>query len=295
MTQDTISNTEEVLQAPAKETPVINVETPVLKKTAVVSRIFLLSNDKRKGTVHLDVEEDVIDPATGKPRRMRLLRGAQSIWFDEQLPTVYPKSYVDKNIETLVFDKGICIIPINQPMHIRAAELTMRNTSNQKKYKEQARPKDIYFYEWNPAEINEKAIAEENDIIKAMQLAMSTPIAEVIPHAKYLNIEFADEMGVELDDNALRNAYIRYAKNNAAKFLTSIQSPTVKVAHMVRRGISEGKIDLGKQPGAAYWVDGGFISALPEGRDAVEYLIEFAQLHGADNEAFHSQLRTFFG
>ena len=139
-TPDTISDTN-VLQAPAqKATTVINQE-PVLKRTEAVNRIFILSNDKRKGTVDLDVEEDVIDPATGKQRRMRLLRGAQTVWFDEQPPTVFPQSYVNKNIETLKFDKGICIIPINQPMHIKAAELTMRNVANQKKYKEQAMEK----------------------------------------------------------------------------------------------------------------------------------------------------------
>jgi len=291
---DTISDTE-VLQAPELTESVFTPTTETLVSKKAVNRIFILSNDKRQGKVILDVEEDVIDPKTGRQRRMRLLRGANTIWFDEQPPSVFPKEYVAKNVECLEFDKGICIIPINKPMHLQAAELTMRNQSNQKKYKDQARPKDIYFYEWNPVELNQVAIAEENDVIKAMQLAMTTPIAEVIPHAKYLNIEFQDEMGVELDESALRNAYIRYAKNNAKKFLVSIQSPTVKVAHMVRRGINEGKIDLGKQPGAAYWVDGGFISALPEGRDAVEYLIEFAQLHGEDNANFSKQLRTFFG
>jgi hypothetical protein len=285
-TADTISDTE-VLQAPQP----VKEPIKVAPLTEVENRIFILSNDKRRGTVSLDVEEDVIDPETGKVRRMRLLRGAQTIWFDEQPPTVFPQNYVNKNILNLEFNKGVCIIPVNEPQKIKAAELTNRNLATKKRNGLKAKTKDIYFYEWNPAEQNKKAIEEENDVIKAMQLAMTTPMEEVIPHAQYLNIQFADEQGVALNEQALRAAYIRKAKNDSRKFLDSIQSPTVKLAHMVRKAIDKGLIDLGKQAGAAYWTDGGFISALPQGRDAVEFLIEFAMIPGEANVMFANQLR----
>jgi hypothetical protein len=279
---DNISGTD-VLQAPPTEKKFSNnVQT---------NRIFRLSNDKRRGTVSLDVEEDTIDPKTGQVRRMRLLRGAQSIWFDEQLPTVFPQAYVNKNTLMLQFDKGTCIIPISEPMKIKAAELTMRNIANKKKYGDEAKPKDIYFYEWNPVEQNKVAIEEENEVIKAMQMAATTPVEEMIAHAQYLNIQFADEMGVGLDEEALRTAYIRKAKNEPKKFINSARSPVVKMSHMVRKAIDNGLIDLGKQVGQAYWTDGGFISTLPEGRDAVEYLIEFAMTHGDANATFANQLR----
>ncbi len=284
--EDTISS--DTLQAP-QFNGLKSADTPTLTKTE--NRIFLLSNDKRRGTVSLDVEEDTIDPATGKERRMRLLRGAQSIWFDEQPPSVFPANYVAKNIMTLDFDAGRLMIPVRDPLRAKAAELTMRNQANQKKYGDQAKPKDYYFFEWNPVEQNKKAIQEENDIIKAMQLAMTTPIDEVIAHAKYLNIQFQDEQGVSLNPEALRSAYIRVAKNQATKFLNSVQSPVVKMSHLVRTAIDKGLIDLGKQVGTAYWTDGGFISALPEGRDAIEYLIEFAMTYGDANTLFANQLR----
>ncbi len=286
--EDTISNP--TLQAP-QFNGLANNNGRALPLTEVENRIFILSNDKRKGTVSLDVEEDTIDPDSGEPRRMRLLRGADSIWFDKQPPTVYPKSHVDKNTMTLEFNKGVCIIPIRDPLKIKAAELSMRNIANQKKYGVRAKHKDIYFYEWNPVEQNRKAIEDENDVIKAMQLAMTTPIEEVIPHAKYLNIQFQDEMGVALDESALRNAYIRKAKNDSKLFLTSAQSPVVKMAHLVKKAIEIGLIDLGKQVGTAYWTDGGFITTLPQERDATDYLIEFAMTHGEGNTLFANQLR----
>jgi len=36
---------------------------------------------------------------------------------------------------------------------------------------------------------------------------------------------------------------------------------------------------------------GGFISTIPQGRDAADYLIEFAMVHGEANTAFANQLR----
>ena len=280
---DNISGT--TLQAPPQKT------ASVLQMSAQQSRIFKLSNDKRRGKVMIDVEEDVIDPETGRQRRIRLLRGAPSIWMDEQLPTVFPASYVAKNIQTLDFDNGVMVLAVNEPLKIQAALLTNSNIKVKQERGALAKHRPYYFYEWNPVEQNKKAIQEENDVIKAMQLAMTTPIEEVIPHAKYLNIQFSDEMGVEMNDEALRNAYIRYAKNNASKFLNSAKSPVVKIGFMVRSAIENGFIDLGKQVGTAYWTDGGFITTLPEGRDAVEYLIEFAQVHGEANAAFANQLR----
>jgi len=285
----------DTISAPKAQAPQQKVDfsSPVFKSDSAfkaperVSRIFMLSNDKRLGKVIIDLEEDVIDPTSGKTRRMRLLRGAQSIWFDEQPPNVFPEKYVNKNILCLEFEKGQCIIPIHEKLKIQAAELSNRNTSNPKR----VGAKDIYFYEWNPVEQNKKAIDEENDIIKAMQLAMTVPLEEMVPHAKYLNIAFQDEQGIDFDEAALRAAYIRKAKNEADKFLKSVHSPVVKTTFMVQKAIANGQIDLGKQVGAAYWTDGGFITTLPEGKDAVDYLIEFAMLHGDASTEFMNQLR----
>lgn len=259
--------------------------------TTQVNRIFKLANDKRKGKVFIDVEEDVIDPATGQQRRMRLLRGAKSIWMDEQPPTVFPEKYVNKNILSLEFDDGVMILTPNEPLKIQAALATNCNTKVKEKAGVYAKHKPVYFYEWNPIEQNEKAIAEEDSVIKAMQLAMTANVEDMIAHAHYLHIDFADEMGVDFDEKALRAAYIRKAKNQPDKFLKSIESPTVKISFLVKKAVDKGLIDLGKQAGAAYWMDGGFITTLPEGRDSSDYLVEFAMTYGDANTAFMNQLR----
>lgn len=281
---DTITKTN-VLEAPQKN----NGESfaAIVTPPKADSRIFRLSNDKRKGTVQLDLEEDVIDPATGKTRRMRVLRGAQSIWFDEQPPTVFPPDYVKKNVRTLDFNRGKCVVALYDHLLIKAAELSNRNTGNKNKQGH----KDIYFYEWNPTEMSAKAMQDEEEVIKAMGVAFNSKMDEIIPHAQYLGLSFQDEMGQQLNPDAIRASYIKTAKNHAKRFLTSLHSPTVQIAHKIRKASAEGKIDLGRQPGAAYWTDGGFITALPEGRDAIDFLIEFAMLPGDTNAAFANQLR----
>ena len=256
------------------------------KKVERDSRIFMLTNDKRQGNVAIDLEEEVIDTLTGKTRAMRLVRRAPSIWLDEQPASNFPASYIAKNVLTVMFQNGKAIIPIHEKQKLQAMELSNRNVDN----KNRVGVKDFYYKEWNPEEENLKSIQEEDAVIKAMQLAITAPYSEMIQHAAYLNIVFVDIHGIEFDESALRAAYIRFSKNNANKFLKSIHSPTVKVAYLVRNAFNKGKIDLGLQVGAAYWQDGGFICSLPEGRDAIDYLIEYAQTFGDKNTEFKNQL-----
>lgn len=281
---DTISD---LSQAPETET-VSNIPKSMLKPVKRDSRIFMLSNDKRQGNVIIDLEEVVYDPATKKRRAMRIVRRAPSIWLDEQPASTFTAEMVRRNVLAVTFNRGRATIPVHEEHILQAMELSNRNLSNPNR----TGIKDIYYTEWNPTVENAKAIKEEDEVMQAMKLAFEAKESEMIQHASYLNIPFVDEQGVPFDEAALRAAYTRFAKNNAKKFLTSIQSPTVKVAYTIRKAQDNGKLDLGLQPGAAYWQDGGFITAIPEGRDAVEYLIEFAMTHGEANQRFADQLKA---
>ena len=56
-----------------------------------------------------------------------------------------------------------------------------------------------------------------------------------------------------------------------------INSAEVDVAYMVRKAISEAKIDLGGGNGNVIWAGGGgHIGKIPAGRKPVEYLTELA-------------------
>lgn len=254
------------------------------------NRIFLLSPAKKKGDVNVDLTDDVIDPKTGRTRRMRIIRGAQSIWQDEQ--TSLPKEHTSKaaNQVTLKFSRGRCIIPAHETMKIQAALLSNRNLDNPNR----VGSKDIYFKEWNPAKLNQEAEKRNADIIQAMQIAATADYKDLLPHARYLGVPITDEMGVPLNDQSIRNEYSKKALSEPDKFLKSIHSPVVKVSHNVRRALAEGKIDMGRQPNQAFWTDGGFICAVPPDREQVEYLTEFAMIPGEANSAFAEQLKSFY-
>lgn len=278
------------LQKPKIDIPIQNV--PITKDVERTNRIFVLDNPTMKGNVMIDLVDDVVftDPKTGekKTRRMRVIRGATSIWQDEQ--GSMPKEHVSKvqNQITLNFSRGRCVVPVHETMKIQAALISNRNTDNP----DRVGHKNITFHEWNP---EKQALEEEkrqNLIIEAMQIAATAKYEDLLQHALYLAVPVVDEMGISLSPTSVRTAYSKKAMNEPEKFLNSIHSPVVKTAHLVRRAIAEAKIDLGKQPNQAFWVDGGFIATVPQGRDSVDFLIEFAMLQTDDSQKFVHQLKA---
>lgn len=268
--------------------PVFTPAPPIEQKQVEAENLILvLANKKKKGDVIIDLIDDVYDAKTGKTRRMRIVRGASSVWQDEQVNL--PKEHIAKNQVTLHFSRGRCIIPFHETLKVEAALKSNRNLDNPNKVGH----KDIYFNIWNPAKLDKIEEQKQARIIEAMQIAATADMKDLIPHAQYLGIQFNDEMGKPLGDSSLRTLYSKKAMNEPDKFLNSIHSPVVKMAHLVRKALNEGKIDMGRQPNQAFWTDGGFITALPEGRDSVEYLVEFAMVSGEANERFVSQIRSF--
>jgi hypothetical protein len=260
---DTISSEKEQAPQNSKELFKKDAFTQAEVKTPVKrdSRIFLLSNDKRQGNVIMNFEEEVFDPITQKTRAMRLIRRAPSIWLDEQPASNWTQKYVEKNEVTVIFQNGRAIVSATDTNLLLALELSNRNIDN----KNRTGTKDFYYKEWNPAVENAKAIKEEEQRISAMQLAFSAKYEDMLEHSVYLNIPLVDEQGVPFDSGALKTAYLKYA-------------------------ITNGEINMNHEDGGAYWKDGGFICALPEGRDSVDYLIEFALTFGDSSVAFKNQL-----
>jgi len=251
------------------------------------NRVFKLEGNKKQGTVTIMGVEDVTDPKTGNPRRMRWLRGANSIWMDEQQQFDKIKGYVEKNVLSLVIQKGTFSVDVHDKLKNMVVDLSNRNLDNPNR-------KGImkeYYKEWNTAkQANEEMELEEMEF-KAMGIAHTALIDDIVPHAHYLGVDFIDPIsGHPLDEQGIRKQYVRKAKADPKKFMNSIHSPVVQMGYKIRRAIDGGKIDLGKQPGQAFWQDGGFISVVPQGRNAVEFLTEFAQMQNESSKQFVFQL-----
>lgn len=257
-----------------------------------VSRTFILADGKKQGTYTIMAVEDVIDPITKHPRRARLLRGATSIWMDEQQQFDKIKGYVEKNVLALVFNKGRMEVPLNTKLKNDFINVSNRNLDNPNRngvMKE-------YFKEWDSSKIAAASLKQEDLELEALSIASRTGIDELIPHAHYLGVDFIDPMsGNPLDEKGIRTAYMRKAKGNPKKFIDSIHSPIVQMSYKVRRAVEGGKIDLGKVANQAFWIDGGFICVIPQGRNAIEYLTEFSQLQSDASKQFVYQLDNVIG
>ena len=254
-----------------------------------VNRTFVLADGKKHGTYTIIAVEDVIDPKTNMPRRARLLRGANSIWMDEQQQFEKIKGYVEKNVLSLVFNKGRMDIPMGNSLKNQFTDVSNRNLDNPNRRQDVVMKE--YFKEWDTVKISEKALIQEELELEAIGIASRADIDSLIPHAHYLGVDFIDPMsGSPLDEKGIRTAYMRKAKADPKKFMNSIHSPVVQISHKIRRAIDGGKIDLGKIANQAFWVDGGFICVLPQGRNAIEYLTEFSQLQSDASNQFVYQL-----
>jgi len=250
-----------------------------------VSRTFIL-NKEQFGIVHLTGTDDVVDPKTNEIRRARLIRGARSIWQDEQKN--FNDDYVAKNQLSLTFYKGKCVIPIEEKLLLQFADLCNSNTENPNKIG----TKKITFTEHNSTKIAEKELSDEMLVIEAMQRANNADVDDMVKHSMYLGIPLFDEVsGQSLEPGAIRTQYMLAAKRDAKKFMDSVDSAAVLNAWLVRQALDSGKIDLSRQPGQAYWTDGGHICALPKDQDATDFLIHFSQLHNDENVTFVSRLK----
>ena len=248
-----------------------------------LSRVFLLADGKKQGNYTIMGVEDVIDPNTLQPRRARLLRGATSIWMDEQKQFESIKGYVEKNTLSIVFQKGRYEIQATNKLLNDFIDVSNRNLDNPNR---QGIMKE-YFKEWNTAAEAARLMKEEDLEFEAMKIAGQSNYEDIIPHAQYLGVDFIDPVsGHRKNEDGVRLDYMKKAKANPAKFLNSIHSPVVQMSYKVSLAIEKGKIDLGRQPDQAFWVDGGFICVIPQGRSAVEYLTEFSQLKNEASEQF---------
>jgi hypothetical protein len=84
-----------------------------------------------------------------------------------------------------------------------------------------------------------------------------------------------------------------YAKRNPFLFrdLINNKSKEVEISYLIKKGILSAKIDVGSQPGRAFWANGGgLIGIIPPKRQALDYLTELALTNTEEGRTFQKQL-----
>ena len=250
--------------------------------------IFKLCDNTKQGGVHLPNEDDVINPATKKVERIRLLLGIDTIWMKEQKDLT--PEYVKNNRRTLSFFRGAKIlrIPVSDQAALDFLTLCNFNIGNPKR-KTGAR---YEFFEYNPAKQEEEALKKEMLEIEMAIQASKEPEESMRKHAYFLGVQMFDEFGLPKSVEGIRSQYILMAKRQPTRFKKTLGSKEVEISYLIKKAISENLIDLGGHSGDVRWGAGGHIAKVPVGRSTHEYLVELAlNSTSEDGKRFLSQLQ----
>lgn len=261
-------------------------EPKAVKSTNYV--IFKLVNTSRKGAVNVDGIDDVINPETSKLERIRLVTGCDSIWLKDQKNLT--DDYVRQNRRSLKFEGKFCRIPEWDTTAIEFARIC-RSFVESPTYK--SRGSKHAFFEWNPARMAEENAKKTRRKMDAMKKAIDAPVDYMRKHAYYLGVQAVDEIGLPKNDEAIRNDYFVKAEQNPEHFLKTYEDPAVNISYMVKKALSEGKIDLGRTQGSAYWAfNGGLIGQIPLGQTPHGYLVNLSLNHTKEGKAFLETLQS---
>jgi hypothetical protein len=272
-----------------EEIPYIkNPETPTVPQTKY--HIFKLVNSNKKGGTYIPNIDDVINPETGKEERMRLLVGVDTIWVKDQKNV--DADYIRQNAKSLCFPRGAKVlrIPDWDKTSLEFARLCRHNIGNPNRKS----GSKFEFYEYDPAKQAKDALERESLEIDMAIIARELDETTMKKYCSFLKISMHDELGELKTTDFLRKELMLYAKRNPVVFkdLVNNKSKEVEINYLVKKAIISAKIDIGSQPGRAFWASGGgLIGIIPNNRQPADYLTELALTNTEEGRQFQKQLK----
>lgn len=232
-------------------------------------------------------EMPIFDEGKNENRTIRLLRGVSSIYVDEQVGLT--PQYVQRNKIDVIFLNGFLRIP-------RTNRTMLNFVLSSDEYDKKAnrmRSRKPRFTLINTADIEQKELDKEELKFKAVTYAMNAKEEDMIPHAMYLKINMVNNYGEAKSPAKIRVEYAEKAQQNPDLFMKTTNSPFIKAAYFVAKGIEAGVIDLSKRQGYAVWRDSGYeIVELKFGKPVVDTIAEFALSESKEASDFYKQLKS---
>lgn len=249
--------------------------------------IFKLVNTKARGGTYVPGVDDIINPATGKKERARLLTGVDTIWVKEQKDI--DKDYIKQNGRSLQFPRGHKILRIEESDEttLQFARLCSHNIGGP----ENKKGGKFEFFEYDPQKQQKEALNREMFEIEMVLKAQVQEEAIMRKHAHFLGIQAVDAYGFPKTEQGIRSEYMLAAKRDPNRFEKSLGSKEVEVSFLIKKAISESKIDIGGPDSNVNWANGGFIAKLPARTNAYEYLVELAMTNSQAGREFLAQLQ----
>jgi hypothetical protein len=262
----------------------------VPKQETTKYHIFKLVDTKKQGGTYIPNIDDVINPATGREERMRLLVGVDSVWIKDQ-KNLDP-DYIRQNAKSLSFPRGAKIlrIPDWDKTSLEFARLCRHNIGSPNR----KTGSKFEFFEYDPAKQAAEALERESLEIDMAIIARQLDETSLRKYISFLNIRMHDDIGELKTIDSLRKELMLYAKRNPKQFqdLVNNKSKEVEINYLIRKGIIQAKIDIASKPGRAFWSNGGgLIGVIPTSRQPLEYLTELALTNTEEGRQFQQQVK----
>lgn len=251
--------------------------------------VFKLVNTNNKGGVYLPSVDDVLNPATGKVERIRLLSGVDSIWLKDQKDI--PKEYVEKNLREIAFPRGVKIRRVKKID--RAMIEYLRRTNANIGNVERIGGSRFEIYEYDSAAAEKAAFAREEFELEMAILAKQAKFEPMKKHAAFLGIRLTTDLGDLKSEDGIRREYVMCAKRNPDYFKKTYEDKElVEISWLVRKAIADSLIDIGREPQKMFWASGGgIIGVYPQGVTPQDYLTDLANTNTKEGREFKEQLK----
>jgi hypothetical protein len=273
------------------ETPnTTNFEFEPIEETTEIEKpyvVFCLKEERPQGQLIMEGRcLNVLNPHTKKRDNLRLLRGVPTCWESEQKDL--PKDYEKTNQLTVDFAANLISVPREEP-HVIEFLRNHKQNINSVNFNAHS----FHFYEYDTEVLAKEEEQKMQDQMKAGELAFSTKSEEIVKHLGYLGGNLIDEKtGFQKSPQSLKADYFQFSQKHPKKFLETYNSPFVNLTYVVKKAITDSKIDLHKVPGTAHWADGGFICTLTPKKNAATCIVEFAMSISNESKDFMNRLNA---
>lgn len=251
-----------------------------------VFKLLLPADVKPKSYESLVNEMPVFDVESNSVRTIRLIRGASSIWMDEQ--EGFTPQYIQRNKQDIIFNNGILRVPRTN----RTLLNFLLNSDDYDKKENRMRNKKARYTLVNTAENESNELKKEEARLRAINFAMNASVEDMMIHAQYLGIGMTNEYGEQKTIAKVRVEYANKAGANPDAFMKSAGTTISKVQFFVKKGLDDGHIDVSTKKGYACWKDGAVICEIPLGKKAYESITEFAMTKTKEANEFYETLKN---
>lgn len=252
-----------------------------------VFKLILEGGQKPKSYESVINEMPVFDTSTNSVRTIRLIRGASSIFMDEQ--EGFTPQYIQRNKQDIIFNNGYLRVPRTN----RTLLNFLLTSDDYDKKENRMRNKRPRYTLVNTAEVESDELKKEEKRLRAINFAMNASAEDMLIHAEYLGITMTNEFGEPKTLAKVRVEYANKAGANPDAFMNTAGTTASKIQFFVKKALADGHIDVTTKKGYAVWVNTDtVICEIPFGKKAADAITEFAMSKTKDASQFYERVKS---